>query len=518
MSEIHHGLYPSEEKKLCEKMIIQMKDRRASDRLNRHEKIRKRGITEMAFDSLSERMNKAMRNVVGKGRLTDKNMEDMLKEVRIALLEADVNYRIVKDFLEEVREKARGEDVINSVEPGQMLVKIVHDQLVDLLGNEDAEIKYREQGVTRIMMVGLQGTGKTTSAAKITNFIQKKQDRHVLMIAADVIRPAAIDQLQTLGREIDTEVFSLGPETSALETVRQGVRYAENNCFDTVMIDTAGRLHVDEDLMHELQQINEAVQPDEILLTVDAMTGQDIVNVAKAFKEALPLTGLVVTKFDGDSRGGGVLSVKKITDVPVKFVGEGEKIEDIDIFHPERMADRILGMGDIVTLVEKAQEKMDMEEAEKLSQKMMAGNFDLNDMLKQFEQIEKLGPLSGIMKMLPGMNQYAGLMKDEDSARAMKHSKALIQSMTLWEREHPEKIRSTMKKRIARGAGQSLNDVNKLLNSYNRMKKAMGQMGAMQRSGEFNEENMEQTLNDMASKANIDPAQLEALKRKYNMK
>ena len=475
-------------------------------------------MTEMAFDSLSERMNKAMRNVVGKGRLTDKNMEDMLKEVRIALLEADVNYRIVKDFLEEVREKARGEDVINSVEPGQMLVKIVHDQLVDLLGNEDAEIKYREQGVTRIMMVGLQGTGKTTSAAKITNFIQKKQDRHVLMIAADVIRPAAIDQLQTLGREIDTEVFSLGPETGALETVRQGVRYAENNGFDTVMIDTAGRLHVDEDLMHELQQINEAVQPDEILLTVDAMTGQDIVNVAKAFKEALPLTGLVVTKFDGDSRGGGVLSVKKITDVPVKFVGEGEKIEDIDIFHPERMADRILGMGDIVTLVEKAQEKMDMEEAEKLSQKMMTGHFDLNDMLKQFEQIEKLGPLSGIMKMLPGMNQYAGLMKDEDSARAMKHSKALIQSMTLWEREHPEKIRSTMKKRIARGAGQSLNDVNKLLNSYNRMKKAMGQMGAMQRSGEFNEENMEQTLNDMASKANIDPAQLEALKRKYNMK
>ena len=279
----------------------------------------------MAFDSLSERLNHAMRNVAGKGKLTDKNMEDMLKEVRLALLEADVNYRIVKDFLEEVRNKARGEDVINSVEPGEMLVKIVHDQLIDLLGNEEAEIHFKETGITTIMMAGLQGTGKTTSAAKIANLLKKK-DRKTLMIAADVIRPAAIEQLETLGKEIETEVFTKGVETSALETVRLGMSYAEANGFDTVIIDTAGRLHIDEELMNELRDINRLVHPDEILLTVDAMTGQDIVNVAKAFAEALPLTGLVVTKFDGDSRGGGVLSVKKITGVPVKFVGEGEKI------------------------------------------------------------------------------------------------------------------------------------------------------------------------------------------------
>lgn len=471
----------------------------------------------MAFDSLSERMNKAMRNVVGKGKLTDKNMEDMLKEVRIALLEADVNYKIVKDFLEEVREKARGEDVLNSVEPGEMLVKIVHDQLVDLLGNEDASLHYNENGLTKIMMAGLQGTGKTTSAAKIAKYIEDKDQRHVLLIAADVIRPAAIEQLQTLGREINTEVFTLGPEVSALETVKQGVAYAEKNGFDTAIIDTAGRLHIDEDLMKELQAINAAVHPEEILLTVDAMTGQDIVNVARAFNEALPLTGLVVTKFDGDSRGGGVLSVKKITNVPVKFVGEGEKIEDIDLFHPDRMADRILGMGDIVTLVEKAQQKMDMEAAEKTAQKMMEGHFDLNDMLVQFEQVQKLGPLSGVMKMMPGMNQYASLMSDEDSGRMMRRFKALIQSMTPWERSHPEKIRSTMKKRIAKGAGQTVNDVNKLLNSYNKMKKMMGQVGAMQRSGRFSEENIDDTMAELEKNSNLDPKALAQLKKKYNL-
>lgn len=466
----------------------------------------------MAFDSLSERLNHAMRNVAGKGRLTDKNMEDMLKEVRLALLEADVNYRIVKDFLEEVRTKARGEDVINSVEPGQMLVKIVHDQLVDLLGNEESEIHFREDGITTIMMVGLQGTGKTTSAAKIANLLQQKKERKCMMIAADVIRPAAIEQLQTLGEEIHTEVFTRGVETNALETVRQGMRYASESGYDTVIIDTAGRLHIDEQLMDELRQINASVHPDEILLTVDAMTGQDIVNVAKAFHEALPLTGLVVTKFDGDSRGGGVLSVKKITNVPVKFVGEGEKIEDMDVFHPDRMADRILGMGDIVTLVEKAQEKMDMEAAQKSAEKMMNGKFDLNDMLLQFQQIEKMGPLSGIMKMLPGMNQYAGMMNENATTGAMKHSKAIIQSMTKWERENPEKIRSTMKKRIAKGSGTTLNDVNKLLSQFSKMKKMMGTIGGLQRSGKLNEESLNNMMDQMQ---NIDPAQLEKMKRRF---
>ncbi len=449
----------------------------------------------MAFDSLSERLNKAMRNVAGKGTLTDANMEDMLKEVRLALLEADVNYRIVKRFLEDIREKARGEDVLNSVEPGQQLVKIVHDQIIELLGTDDASLKFKEDGLTVIMLVGLQGTGKTTSVAKIAKICKEKMDRKCMMIAADVIRPAAIDQLQTLGKEIDTEVFTLGPEKPAIEAVRQGVEYAKRQGYDTVFIDTAGRLHIDEELMNELRQINSLVHPDEILLTVDAMTGQDIVNVAQAFNEALPLTGLVVTKFDGDSRGGGVLSVKKITGVPVKFVGEGEKLDDMGVFHPDRMADRILGMGDIVSLVEKAQEKFDMEESEKMAERMMNGQFTMDDMLKQFEMIERLGPLGGIMKMMPGMNQYAGMMDDAKAAGAMKHIKAIIQSMTKAERANPEKMRGTMKKRVAAGSGTSVNDVNKLINQYTKMKKAMDQIGMLQRSGSLNEENLEKMMN-----------------------
>lgn len=461
----------------------------------------------MAFDSLSERLNKTMRNIAGKGRLSDANMEDMLKEVRLALLEADVNYRIVKQFLEEIREKARGEDVINSVEPGQMLVKIVHDQLIELLGNEQAGLNFKEEGMTIIMLVGLQGTGKTTSVAKIARICANKFNRKNMLIAADVIRPAAIEQLQTLGKEIDTEVFTLGTSTGALETVRRGVEYAKKNGYDTVFIDTAGRLHIDEELMNELRQINNAVHPDEILLTVDAMTGQDIVNVARAFSETLPLTGLVVTKFDGDSRGGGVLSVKKITNVPVKFVGEGEKIEDMDIFYPDRMADRILGMGDIVSLVERAQEKMDLEESEKMAERMLSGKFTMDDMLKQFEQIQKLGPLGGIMKMLPGFSQYADVLDETKANDAMKHTKAIIQSMTPYERANPAKIRSTMKKRIARGSGTTVNDVNRLINQFNKMKKAMDQIGNMQRAGSLNEESLERMMENAEKNGQI-PANL----------
>ena len=455
----------------------------------------------MAFDSLSDRLNKALRNVAGKGTLTDNNMEDMLKEVRLALLEADVNYRIVKEFLDEIRTKSRGEEVLQSVEPGQQLVKIVHDQIIELLGTEEVGINFIEDGITKIMLVGLQGTGKTTSVAKIARICKEKFNKKVLLIAADVIRPAAIDQLQTLGKEIDTEVFTLGVETPAVETVRQGMEYAEKNGFDTVFIDTAGRLHIDEALMNELKDINELVHPNDILLTVDAMTGQDIVNVAQAFKDALPLTGLVVTKFDGDSRGGGVLSVKKITGVPIKFVGEGEKIEDMDIFHPDRMADRILGMGDVVTLVEKAQEKLDLEEANKMAERMLAGQFTMDDMLKQFEQIQKLGPLGGIMKMIPGMNQYAGMLDEAKASDSMRHMKAIIQSMTLEERAHPEKMRGTMKKRVARGSGRSVDEVNKLINQFGKMKKLMDSMGNMQRNGSLNQESLEKMMNNAQKRA-----------------
>lgn len=445
----------------------------------------------MAFDSLSERLNKTFRHLSGKGTLSDNNMEEMLKEVRVALLEADVNYGIVKEFLNTVREKARGEEVLKSVEPGQQLVKIIHDEIMVLLGSEDALVQWKDSGMTTIMMVGLQGTGKTTSIAKIANQVQVKQGRKALLIAADVIRPAAIDQLKTLGQEINTEVFSMGLNVSALETVEKGMAYAKEKNYDTVFIDTAGRLHIDEQLMKELQDINQLVHPDEILLTVDAMTGQDIVNVANAFKEALPLTGLVVTKFDGDSRGGGVLSVRKITGVPIKFVGEGEKVEDMDVFHPDRMADRILGMGDVVSLVEKAQEKLDMEENASLAEKMMNGQFTMGDMLRQFEQIQKMGPLGGILKMIPGMNQYAGMLDEAKAGKSMAHMKAIIQSMTPYERAFPDKMRGSMKKRIASGSGRTVDEVNKLINQFNKMKKLMDAMGGLSRSGHLDEENLE---------------------------
>ncbi|MBR4455772.1 MAG: signal recognition particle protein [Solobacterium sp.] len=448
----------------------------------------------MAFDSLSDRLNKTMRNIIGKGKLTDANMEDMLKEVRLALLEADVNYRVVKDFLNSVREKARGEDVLNSVEPGEMLVKIVHDEIVSLLGEEQSELQFKAGGITVIMMVGLQGTGKTTSAAKIARLCKTKYSRRPMMIAADIIRPAAIDQLKTLGASIDVEVFSLGTETPALETVRQGMEYAAANGYDTVLIDTAGRLHIDEALMNELSDINDLVHPDEILLTVDAMTGQDIVNVAKAFADQLPLTGLVVTKFDGDSRGGGVLSVKAITGLPVKFVGEGEKIEDMDIFYPDRMADRILGMGDVVSLVEKAQEKLDMEEAERAAQRMMDGVFTMEDMLSQLEQFQKLGPLSGILKMLPGYSQYADLIDENKANDSMKRTKAIIQSMTKAERIDPSKMRGSMKRRVAKGSGTTLTEVSRLINQFEKMKKMMGVIGNMQKNGSLNEESLNRMM------------------------
>ena len=355
----------------------------------------------MAFESLSDRLQKTFKNITGKGKLTEKNMNDMLREVRMSLLEADVNYGVVKDFIARVKEKAMGTEVMTSLNPGQMVVKIVHDEIVDLLGTQDAPLNYKAMGLTTIMMVGLQGTGKTTASAKIANVIKKKQSRNPLLVACDVIRPAAIEQLKTLGETIGVEVFSLGVETKALETAQKAMAYAQEKGYDTVIFDTAGRLHIDEELMQELQDIKAYVHPDDILLTVDAMTGQDIVNVANSFHEQLDVTGLVLTKLDGDSRGGGILSVRAITNVPVKFVGLGEKIEDLDVFHPDRMADRILGMGDILSLVEQAQEKMDMEASAKSANRMMNGQFTLTDMLVQYEQIEKMGSLGGMMKLIP---------------------------------------------------------------------------------------------------------------------
>ena len=347
----------------------------------------------MAFESLSERLNRAFKNITGKGKLTEKNMEDMLKEVRLALLEADVNYKIVKSFLENVKQKAIGQNVYTSLNPGQMVVKIVHDELIVLLGENDSQLNTNPNGMTKIMLVGLQGTGKTTSIAKIANLCKNKLNKNPMLIAADVIRPAAIEQLKTLGESIGVEVFSLGTDHSAVEAVEKGMIYAREKGYDMVLIDTAGRLHIDDELMNELVVIREKVHPEEILLTVDAMTGQDIINVAKTFHERLNVTGLVVTKFDGDSRGGGVLSVRAITNVPVKFVGQGEKIEDLDIFYPDRMADRILGMGDIMTLIKQAEQKMDYEKSKRAAERMMNGTFTLDDILEQLEQVSKMGSI-----------------------------------------------------------------------------------------------------------------------------
>ena len=431
----------------------------------------------MAFESLSERLGKAFKNITGKGKLSEKNMNDMLREVRMSLLEADVNYGVVKDFIARVKEQALGTEVMTSLNPGQMVVKIVHDEIVALLGSEDAPVNYKSSGITTVMMVGLQGTGKTTASAKIANVMKKKQNRKPLLVACDVIRPAAIEQLKTLGESIGVEVFSLGVETKALETAKQAMEYAKENGYDTVLFDTAGRLHIDEELMQELSDIKAYVHPDDILLTVDAMTGQDIVNVASSFHEQLDVTGLVLTKLDGDSRGGGILSVRSITQVPVKFVGLGEKIDDLD--------DRILGMGDIMSLVEQAQEKMDIEASTKSANRMMSGQFTLTDMLVQFQQLEKMGSLGGMMKLIPGMNQLAGQIDEAKAGNKMKKSTAIIQSMTMEERENPNILRASRKNRIAKGSGTTVADVNRLLNEYEKMKQVMKQMGSMTKSGKM---------------------------------
>ena len=431
----------------------------------------------MAFESLSNRLTASFKHIVGKDRLSDKNMDQMLKEIRQALLEADVNYSVVKSFINDVHQKMLGVQVSQNLNPSEMVYKIVRDEIIELLGDETSSLNYANNGLTVVMMVGLQGTGKTTTAAKIANLIKQKQSRKPLLIAADLIRPAAIEQLRILADQCQVDMFALENNNKATKTVSEGLMYASANGFDTVILDTAGRLHVDKQLMNELVEIKKIAKPNDILLTVDALTGQDIVNVAKEFDKYLSVTGLVVTKFDGDSRGGGVLSVKAVTNVPVKFVTTGEKIDDIDIFYPDRMASRILGMGDLETLVEKAQEQFDQQLAQKAMENLMNGTFSLDDMLVQMKQLKKLGPLSSVMKMIPGMNQFAGQLDGMDTEAMMKKQQAIIQSMTPYERKHPETLRSSHKNRIAKGSGTTVNDVNKLINSFERSRKLMSSMG-----------------------------------------
>ena len=427
----------------------------------------------MAFESLSDRFQGILKKIKGQAKLTEANMEEMLKEIRVALLEADVNFKVVKEFVSAVKEKALGQQVFTKVSPGQMVVKIVHDELVDLLGADQCEISLRHKP-TIIMMCGLQGSGKTTTSGKLALLFKKKLNKKVLLVAGDIYRPAAIDQLVTVGRQVDVEVLNMGDKLSPVEIAKKGVEKAKQENFDVVIIDTAGRLQIDEVLMQELVDIENAVHPDEELLLVDAMSGQDSVNVARSFNTKLHLTGMIMSKLDGDARGGSALSIKHLTGIPIKYAGVGEKLSDLEVFHPDRMADRILGMGDIVSLVESVQEEIDEKEARKAANKMMKGTFDLNDMVQQLEQFQKIS-MSKILKLIPGMPKIS----DEDQQKAqeeIKATKAIIYSMTPEERKHPEIIKNSRKVRIAKGCGKTNYDVNKVLKKYEQMKEMMKQM------------------------------------------
>lgn len=429
----------------------------------------------MAFDTLTNRLQDTFRNMTGKGKLSEKNINDALSEIRISLLEADVSLEVINELLDHTRKEVVGMKVTRDVEPSQMFVKVVNDKLIEILGTETAELEFKSKpGV--MMMVGLQGSGKTTSIAKIANKLTKDENKKVLLVAADLARPAAIEQLKILGQQIGVEVFAK-MDSTPVEVVSEALAYGKD--FDVILIDTAGRLQIDDELMQQLVDIQALAKPDEILLSVDAMSGQDVINVANGFKSKLKLTGLVATKFDGDSRGGSILSVRYLTQVPVKYVGVGEGIDELESFHPDRTASRILGMGDIVSLVEKAQEKMDVEAAERSAERMMKGQFTLDDMLVQLQQVSKMGSMSGLMKMIPGANKFANQIDDNDANESLKKTEAMILSMTPAERQDPSIIRSTRKRRIANGAGVSTTDVNRLLNQYDKMKKQMRMFSRM---------------------------------------
>ncbi len=430
----------------------------------------------MPFESLSERLQGSLKKIRGQSTLTQENMDEMLREIRLALLEADVNFNVVKDFIANVKEKALGQDVLASLTPGQMVVKIVHEELVHLLGDDVVEVQF-DKKPTVIMMVGLQGAGKTTTTGKIANLIRKKYKKKPLLVAGDVYRPAAIDQLQTLGRSLDVPVFAKGTDVKPEQIVTEAIEFAKENNNDVILIDTAGRLHIDENLMDELVRIKEIAHPDEILLVVDALTGQDIVNVASSFNERLALTGAVLTKLDGDSRGGGALSIRQITQVPIKFIGTGEKLDALDLFYPDRMADRILGMGDVMSLIEKAQDVIDEKSAKKSLDRLTSGTFGLDDMLEQLRQVQKLGSISGILKMIPGVNSAAlKQVNDEDAKKELIKTEAIINSMTKEERRDPSILTAKRKIRIAKGCGMEVADINRLLKKFEQSKTLMENM------------------------------------------
>ncbi|HZK43810.1 MAG TPA: signal recognition particle protein [Syntrophomonadaceae bacterium] len=435
----------------------------------------------MAFEGLSDRLQDIFKKLRGKGKISEDDVKTAMREVRLALLEADVNFKVVKDFTNRVKDRAVGQEVLESLTPGQQIVKIVHDEMTVLMGGTESKLSLSSKTPAVIMAVGLQGAGKTTSVAKLAKSLLK-QGRRPLLVAADVYRPAAIKQLQVLGEQIKTPVFSMG-QGNPIDIAKASIENAKSNNRDIVIIDTAGRLHVDEELMGELKQIKSAVNPDEILLVVDAMTGQDAVNIAESFNEDLGLTGLVLTKLDGDTRGGAALSVKAVTGCPIKFVGMGEKLDALEVFHPDRMASRILGMGDVLSLVEKAQANIDEDKAKEMERKIRQQEFTLEDFLDQLQQVRSMGPLEDLLGMIPGMKKQLKASQGDFDERELLRIEAIIRSMTLEERQESSIINGSRKKRIARGSGSKVQDVNRLLKQFEESKKMMKQFTDLGKKG-----------------------------------
>ena len=425
------------------------------------------------FENLGDRLQNAINKIKGYGKITEENISEITREIRLALLEADVNYVVVKEFINHVKEKALGEEVSKSLKPGEVFVKIVKDELVELLGGEKQDL-YTSGNPSILMMVGLQGSGKTTSTGKLANMLRKKYKKNPLLVACDVYRPAAIDQLKQLGRELNIEVYS-EESKNPVEIAYHAVEFAKENHYDYVLIDTAGRLQIDEQLMQELECMNDTVKPNEILLVIDSMMGQDAINVIEGFNSKLPLTGAILTKLDGDTRGGAALYIRHLTNIPIKCIGVSEKLDGLEEFYPERMATRILGMGDIMTMLEKAESVMDEEVAMKTAKKMQKGTFDLDDFLTQMQQIKKLGPLENLIKMIPGAKKM-GLNNVKINPKDMAHVEAIIQSMTPEERQNPNILKASRKQRIAKGSGRSVEEVNRLLKQFEEMKKMMKMM------------------------------------------
>lgn len=424
------------------------------------------------FENLGDRLQNAVNKIKGYGKITEDNIGEVTREIRLALLEADVNYKVVKEFVNKVKEKALGSEVAKSLKPGEVFVKILKDELVELLGGEKEDL-YISGSPSILMLVGLQGSGKTTTIGKLALLLRKKYHKKPLMVACDIYRPAAIDQLKQLGKELNIEVYSEG-KNDPVAIVKNAITYAKENNFNYILIDTAGRLHIDDALMDELKNINESIKPNEILLVVDSMTGQDAVNVIEGFNSQLPLTGAILTKLDGDTRGGAALSIRHLTNVPIKFVGVSEKMDGLDEFYPDRMAQRILGMGDLMSMVEKVESTIDQDEAMKTAKRLEQGKFDLEDFLSAFKQIKKMGPLESLIKLIPGVPKE--LKKVKIDQKDMAHIEAIILSMTPYERRHPESIKASRKQRIAKGSARSVEEVNRLLKQYEQMKSMMRQM------------------------------------------